>query len=80
VHIVIISHQCQVTGNRDAFFLMITRPKTRSCVVERKTPRLVKVESNKSIRPHAHPMEFCHVFRVGGKPAEAQQLSTVSPD
>jgi len=78
VDVVVISQLGEVTGNSDAFLRVITGTKTRFCVVERETPRLIKVESDEGICPHCHPVKFSHVFRVSGEWTWRGKLSTVS--
>jgi hypothetical protein len=56
----------EVSGNSDALFVMVTGAKPSFCVVESKTPRLIKVESDEGICPHSYPVKFSHVFRVNG--------------
>jgi hypothetical protein len=41
VDVVITGQLCQVSGNSDAFFVMVAGAKPSLCVVEGETPRLI---------------------------------------
>jgi hypothetical protein len=79
VDVIVIGQLGEVAGNSDLLFVVVAGTKPGLRVVERKTPRLIKVESDERIGPDADPMKFSHVFRVGGRTPCRRELSTVSP-
>jgi hypothetical protein len=67
VDIIVISKPSEVSGNGDPFFVVVASTKPGLCVVKRKTPRLIQVESDEGICPHFHSKKVSHMFRVGGE-------------
>jgi glucokinase len=56
VDVVIISEGREVSGNGDASFVVIAGAETSFCVVKGKRPRLIQVECDEGVCPHAHSM------------------------